>query len=33
MTLRVQKGKAEAIDARSLHDDKGNINGLPLQRV
>lgn len=32
MTLRVQKGKAEAIDARSLHDDKGNINGLPLQR-
>jgi hypothetical protein len=31
MTIRVQNGKAEAIDARPLHDDKGEINGLPLQ--
>ncbi|WP_146000856.1 esterase-like activity of phytase family protein [Chimaeribacter arupi] len=31
MTIRVQNGKAEATDARALHDDKGNINGLPLQ--
>ena len=31
MTIRVQNGKAEATDARPLHDDKGEINGLPLQ--
>ena len=31
MTIRVQNGKAEAVDARPLHDDKGEINGLPLQ--
>lgn len=31
MKIRVQKGKAEATDAQPLHDDKGNINGLPLQ--
>ncbi|WP_275556640.1 esterase-like activity of phytase family protein [Mixta sp. Marseille-Q2659] len=31
MQIRVQNGKAEAMDARPLHDDKGNINGLPLQ--
>lgn len=31
MNIRVQNGKAEATDARPLHDDKGNINGLPLQ--
>lgn len=31
MTIRVQNGKAEAIDARPLHDDKGAINGLPLE--
>ncbi|HAW0183539.1 TPA: antirestriction protein [Escherichia coli] len=30
MTIRVQNGKAEAIDPRPLHDDKGAINGLPL---
>jgi Esterase-like activity of phytase len=31
MTLRVENGKAEATNIRPLHDDKGNINGLPLQ--
>ena len=31
MNIRVQNGKAEATDAQPLHDDKGNINGLPLQ--
>jgi len=31
MNIRVQNGKAEATEARPLHDDKGNINGLPLQ--
>lgn len=31
MTIRVENGKAEATDVRPLHDDKGNINGLPLQ--
>ncbi len=31
MNIRLQNGKAEATDARPLHDDKGNINGLPLQ--
>ncbi|MGJ0480356.1 esterase-like activity of phytase family protein [Pantoea agglomerans] len=31
MNIRVQNGKAEATDARPLHDDKGNVNGLPLQ--
>ena len=31
MNIRVQNGKAEATDARPLHDDKGDINGLPLQ--
>jgi len=31
MNIRVQNGKAQAIDARPLHDEKGNINGLPLQ--
>lgn len=31
MTIRVLNGKAEAVDARPLHDDKGEINGLPLQ--
>lgn len=30
MTIRVQNGKAESIDPRPLHDDKGAINGLPL---
>ncbi len=30
MTIRVQNGKAEAIDPRPLHDDKGAIDGLPL---
>ena len=32
MTIRVQNGKADATDARPLHDDNGNINGLPLQK-
>lgn len=31
MNIQVQNGKAEATDARPLHDDKGNVNGLPLQ--
>jgi hypothetical protein len=31
MKIRVQNGKAEATDARPLHDEKGNVNGLPLQ--
>lgn len=31
MTIRLRNGKAEAVDARPLHDDKGKINGLPLQ--
>lgn len=31
MHIRVQNGKAEAMDARPLHDEKGKINGLPLQ--
>ncbi|MEJ5072963.1 esterase-like activity of phytase family protein [Enterobacter ludwigii] len=31
MSIRVENGKAEATDARPLHDDKGKINGLPLQ--
>lgn len=31
MKIRVHNGKAEATDARPLHDDKGNVNGLPLQ--
>jgi hypothetical protein len=31
MNIRVQNGKAEATNVRTLHDDKGNINGLPLQ--
>ena len=31
MTIRVQNGKAEAVGARLLHDENGDINGLPLQ--
>lgn len=31
MSIRVENGKAEATHVRALHDDKGNINGLPLQ--
>ncbi|ALR75307.1 esterase-like activity of phytase family protein [[Enterobacter] lignolyticus] len=31
VNIRVQNGKAEASDIHPLHDDKGNINGLPLQ--
>ena len=31
LTIRVQNGKAVATDARPLHDEKGEINGLPLQ--
>ncbi|HEY2453363.1 MAG TPA: esterase-like activity of phytase family protein [Scandinavium sp.] len=31
VSLRVENGKAEATNVRPLHDDKGNINGLPLQ--
>lgn len=31
VNIRVQNGKAVASDIRPLHDDKGNINGLPLQ--
>jgi len=31
MKIRVQNGKAEATDAQPLHDEKGNVNGLPLQ--
>jgi len=31
MSIRVENGKAEATNVRPLHDDKGNINGLPLQ--
>jgi hypothetical protein len=31
VSLRVENGKAEASNVRPLHDDKGNINGLPLQ--
>lgn len=31
MTIRVENGKVEATAVRPLHDDKGNINGLPLQ--
>lgn len=31
MTLRVVNSKAEATDVRPLHDEKGKINGLPLQ--
>ncbi|EER9344368.1 TPA: esterase-like activity of phytase family protein [Escherichia coli] len=31
MTIRLQNGKAEAVDARLLHDENGEINGLPLQ--
>ncbi|PQL27534.1 esterase-like activity of phytase [Pantoea ananatis] len=31
MRIRVQNGKAQATDARPLHDNKGSINGLPLQ--
>jgi hypothetical protein len=30
MTLRVGDGKAQAIDARALHDEQGPISGLPL---
>jgi hypothetical protein len=30
MTLRVGKGKAEAIDAKPLHDEQGPVSGLPL---
>lgn len=31
MNIRIENGKAQATNARPLHDDKGNINGLPLQ--
>ncbi|MCS2160910.1 esterase-like activity of phytase family protein [Scandinavium sp. H11S7] len=31
MSIRVENGKAEATHLRPLHDEKGNINGLPLQ--
>ncbi|MCT9872217.1 esterase-like activity of phytase family protein, partial [Paenarthrobacter aurescens] len=31
MNIQVKNGKAQATDARPLHDAKGNINGLPLQ--
>ncbi len=31
VSLRVENGKAAATNVRPLHDDKGNINGLPLQ--
>jgi len=31
MSIRVENGKAEATNVRPLHDNKGNINGLPLQ--
>ncbi|MDX6038709.1 esterase-like activity of phytase family protein [Scandinavium lactucae] len=31
LSIRVESGKAEATNVRPLHDDKGNINGLPLQ--
>ncbi|YCI28377.1 esterase-like activity of phytase family protein [Erwinia sp. PK3-005] len=30
MTIRVGSGKANAIDAHPLHDEQGNISGLPL---
>ncbi|URQ61671.1 esterase-like activity of phytase family protein [Pantoea alhagi] len=30
MTIRVGNNKAEAIDAHPLHDEQGNISGLPL---
>ncbi|SQC92365.1 Uncharacterized protein conserved in bacteria [Cedecea neteri] len=30
MTIRVSNGKAEAIDAKPLHDEQGPISGLPL---
>lgn len=30
MTIRVGHGKAEATDAHPLHDEQGNISGLPL---
>lgn len=30
MTIRVSGDKAEALDAKPLHDAKGNITGLPL---
>lgn len=31
MNIRVQNGRAQATEARPLHDDEGKINGLPLQ--
>ncbi|MEW5558817.1 esterase-like activity of phytase family protein [Enterobacter asburiae] len=31
LSIRVENGKAQAADVRALHDDKGQINGLPLQ--
>ncbi|MGL4726546.1 MAG: esterase-like activity of phytase family protein [Scandinavium sp.] len=31
LSIRVENGKAQATDVRALHDDKGPINGLPLQ--
>ncbi len=31
MSIRVENGKADATHLRPLHDEKGNINGLPLQ--
>ena len=30
MTIRVSSGKAEAVDAKPLHDAQGKITGLPL---